>query len=123
MLIGSVSAIQDSGLIITLLSYDQGPRRDFDGLRLTVSFFKKHYVLHFVVHLDSQKYICRDFVRCVNCPSMQLMGMRWMLSRWAIKLEVSRVFTDFVDYEVRHFSFIFMLQPSYWMCTILVVLS
>ncbi|VDM35982.1 unnamed protein product [Hydatigera taeniaeformis] len=36
MLIGSVSAIQDSGLIITLLAYDQGPRRDFDGLRLTV---------------------------------------------------------------------------------------
>ncbi|KAH9281101.1 Tetratricopeptide repeat protein 14 [Echinococcus granulosus] len=35
MLIGSVSAIQDSGLIITLLAYDQGPRRDFDGLRLT----------------------------------------------------------------------------------------
>ena len=36
MLIGSVSAIQDSGLIITLLAYDQGPRRDFDGLKLTV---------------------------------------------------------------------------------------
>ncbi|VDD81386.1 unnamed protein product [Mesocestoides corti] len=35
MLIGCVSAIQDSGLIITLLAYDQGPRRDFDGLRLT----------------------------------------------------------------------------------------
>lgn len=39
MLIGSVTAIQDSGLVITLLAYDRGPRRDFDGLRLTVNFF------------------------------------------------------------------------------------
>ncbi|VUZ44652.1 unnamed protein product [Hymenolepis diminuta] len=35
MLIGSVTAIQDSGLVITILAYDQGPRRDFDGLRIT----------------------------------------------------------------------------------------
>ncbi|VDN99199.1 unnamed protein product [Rodentolepis nana] len=35
MLIGSVTAIQDSGLVITILAYDQGPRRDFDGLRVT----------------------------------------------------------------------------------------
>lgn len=35
MLIGYISAIQDSGLIITLLAYDQGPRRDFDHLKLT----------------------------------------------------------------------------------------
>lgn len=40
MLIGSVTAIQDSGLVITILAYDQGPRRDFDGLRITVSGLK-----------------------------------------------------------------------------------
>lgn len=48
MLIGSVTAIQDSGLIITLLAYDQGPRRDFDGLRLTV----RHWDLDFCLTLS-----------------------------------------------------------------------
>ncbi|VEL38814.1 unnamed protein product [Protopolystoma xenopodis] len=37
LLIGIISAIQDSGLIITLLCYDQGPRRDLEGLKMTVS--------------------------------------------------------------------------------------
>lgn len=39
MLVGLVTVIQDSGLVITILACDQGPRRDFDGLKLTVNFF------------------------------------------------------------------------------------
>ncbi|KAF6775051.1 hypothetical protein AHF37_06018 [Paragonimus kellicotti] len=35
ILVGVVSVIQDSGLVVTILAYDQGPRRDFDGLKLT----------------------------------------------------------------------------------------
>ncbi|THD19168.1 Tetratricopeptide repeat protein 14 [Fasciola hepatica] len=37
MLVGVVTVIQDSGLVITILACDQGPRRDFDGLKLTVN--------------------------------------------------------------------------------------
>ncbi|KER33152.1 hypothetical protein T265_00854 [Opisthorchis viverrini] len=35
ILVGLVTVIQDSGLVVTILAYDQGPRRDFDGLKLT----------------------------------------------------------------------------------------
>nr|CAH8876587.1 unnamed protein product [Trichobilharzia regenti] len=35
ILVGAVSVVQDSGLVITILAYDQGPRRDFEGLKIT----------------------------------------------------------------------------------------
>ncbi|KAF8562231.1 hypothetical protein P879_10410 [Paragonimus westermani] len=42
ILVGVVSVIQDSGLVVTILAYDQGPRRDFDGLKLTLGGFNAH---------------------------------------------------------------------------------
>ncbi|CAH8666239.1 unnamed protein product [Heterobilharzia americana] len=35
VLVGVISVIQDSGLVITILAYDQGPRRDFEGLKVS----------------------------------------------------------------------------------------
>ncbi|KAH8869543.1 Tetratricopeptide repeat protein 14 like [Schistosoma japonicum] len=35
VLVGVISVIQDSGLVISILAYDQGPRRDFEGLKVT----------------------------------------------------------------------------------------
>lgn len=35
VLVGVISVIQDSGLVVSVLAYDQGPRRDFEGLKIT----------------------------------------------------------------------------------------
>lgn len=41
---GVISVIQDSGLVVSVLAYDQGPRRDFEGLKITVIVFTSLYM-------------------------------------------------------------------------------